>query len=362
MSVGRAATRLALPLQAGDRFGSSIAILDNLFLVGAPGDGWHANIPEAGAAYLLSYGERTDELLFNTLSVLTEPSPGPYPSAAFGTSVALTRDSRIADGYFVVGAPKTRTEPTIPLRFGAAYLFSFNLTQSRCWSSVTSRFINCLGVTTRVERRFTSDTPRSDNNFGQTVAFHEGLLFVGESGLDVYPSGVPAPHHNGNVYVYDVTSGMLRAKLTPIDPVSGTGVVGCFGFGASLAVTHGLLAVGSPRAKGPCGFGTKWGAAWVFETHNWTQVAKLMPERGEQVGRSEFGTAVAWQPRWDNGGKLLLVGAPGLGVTATGGTALGAVYSFLFTPADDPSLLSRVAATWPFETARLSQYASAPLL
>ena len=104
-----AATWLALPLQPGDNFGRVVAVMDDVFLIGAPGDGWHTNVTGAGAVYWLSYGERTESQLFDLLDILVAPDPNfAIAGAQFGTSVAL------ADGYIVVGAPKTVTDPLLP--------------------------------------------------------------------------------------------------------------------------------------------------------------------------------------------------------------------------------------------------------
>lgn len=329
-----AAFKVDLSLRAGDNLGAATAILNDEFLVGAPGDSLHANATNAGAVYWMRHYDQRETPFAEIIEVITTPDPlWSREGARFGTSVAM------ADGLIAVGATKTQLDPLLPGDGrGAAYVFQ------------TSLVFNHSAPSSAFYRRFQSDTPQTNAHFGSAVAFYAGLFFVGESGLatENYPAGSPEPRHNGNVYVFNLTSGALVAKVAPVDPVTGAGAIACFGFGTTLSITDGLLAVGAPRAKSPCGHATKWGAAFVFDTRIWNQTAKLTPARHEAIGRAEFGLALAWQDPHDNGGKpLLLVGAPGLS-TSFGGPALGAVYSIgPFDRFDQTQHATVSSSPWP---------------
>jgi hypothetical protein len=88
-----------------DHFGSSIAVVGDKVLIGAPGDDTFGT--DAGAAYLFDIA--TFELL------QTYFSPDPLAGAQFGFSVAALDENRV-----VVGAPS----PNLILEPGAVYVFS----------------------------------------------------------------------------------------------------------------------------------------------------------------------------------------------------------------------------------------------
>ena len=324
--------KLAVHVSSGDQFGCSTA-LDNMdfALIGARNDTVRSGAVGAGVAYWMRVRSNTVNASAVLLQVLRAPDA--VPGSQFGAAVA------IKDGYMVVGAPLQLIDPFYPNSVspvsppgvwrvaGAAYVWRYT-----------------TGPPSTYVRRLTSDAPTADYRFGSAVAINAGRVVVGES-PESYPAGSPLPSHNGNVYIFNLTSGVLLAKLWPVDPVNGTQITGCFGFGAALAFTDGLLAVGSPRAKAPCAYGARWGAVWVFETTGWNQTAKILPARSEGALRSEFGFSIAWQRRSDGNGFSLLVGAPGL-------LDMGAVYTFGPFDNQNSSQHARVASEpWGAENA-----------
>ena len=327
------ALEVTVPLRAGDHFGCSTTIVDNYLLVGASGDGWHAGVNGAGAAYWMqlsftgysgaSTGSGESAPLADIIEVLTAPDAS--EGAEFGTAVAA------ADGYIAIGATGQKC-PACVMNvhghyelYGAVYVWTYTSAPSVAYF-----------------RKFMSDAPLDDAHFGCSVLIHGGRLFIGECGTGNYPAGEPQPHHNGHVYVFELASGALVTKLSPVDPITRVPEVACYSFGAQLAISDGVLAVSSPRAKGPCAYGTKWGAVWLYEMRGiWNQTAKLLPPRGVGTSHSEFGFALSWQQR-SSGMNSLLVGAPGY--APNGNTDTGAVYRIGPIDSTDVSQHAHVAS------------------
>ena len=116
-------------------------------------------------------------------------------------------------------------------------------------------------------------------------------------------------------YVFNLHTGAQLAKLQPSNPISGAPLLGCFWFGAAVAISEGVVLVGAPRARLPCATGVSAGAAFAFHSPPHTpgastttsppynQTAYLLPEEAgkESDGketRGEFGAAVAIAQSW----------------------------------------------------------------
>jgi hypothetical protein len=129
----------------------------------------------------------------------------------------------------------------------------------------------------------------SGDGFGSSLALTGSELFVGAPGDDATGADV------GAVYVYRRRLGvwLLDAALYPGDLLPGRG------FGASLAVDRGRLAVGGPGAVGGVS-----GAVYVFERvgGSWGEVARI--EAAAAPDDAFFGQAVALE------GERLVAGAP----------------------------------------------------
>ena len=116
----------------------------------------------------------------------------------------------------------------------------------------------------------------SGDLFGASVALDNGLVAAGapnddDNGLD-----------SGAAYVFDAATGAELIKLTPLDGVAGDG------FGASIALSNGIVAVGAPGAGDN---GANSGAAYLFSADTGAQLFKLLPTDGGDG--DAFGTSVA---------------------------------------------------------------------
>jgi hypothetical protein len=227
--AGAAALEIALQLSAGDAFGCSTALLGDHVVIGACGDSG------AGAVYSIRVRSLTAPPPFEVLEVV-RAADGGSAGAEFGASVFVT------ETHLLVGAPSHATDPLLPAqRDGAAFLWPLSL------DATGARRVG-------IPRRILSNSPRNGVHFGASVAIAGNRMIIGESGTDIYPAGVPTPEDNGYVYVFHLVSGALLKKLSPVNPTSGELAIGCYGFGASLALStrRGQLAVGSPKARVPC--------------------------------------------------------------------------------------------------------------
>ena len=161
------------------------------------------------------------------------------------------------------------------------------------------------------------------NIFGVSVALSDGLLAVGASGDDTGGT------QRGAVYLIsdggDGWASIESGDVIKIDSTTAgfTSLANNDGFGVSVALSDGLLAVG---ASGDDTGGTGRGAVYLIDDggDGWTSIAsgdvtKISDSTGgiTLVNEVWFGTSVALD------GGLLAVGAEG---DSTGGTSRGAVY------------------------------------
>ncbi|NEO85706.1 MAG: hypothetical protein F6J87_15860 [Spirulina sp. SIO3F2] len=212
-------------------FGQSVAIADNIALIGAPGDE-HQGFG-SGAAYLIdmSNGERVHKL--------TAPQGQPFDY--FGWSVA------IAGQYALVGAPGDPTSD----RGGAAYLFDIQ--------------------SGRLRHQFTASESVNWDGFGLSVAISGDYALIGAPG---------AQNSGGQAYLFDTQTGELRCTFTPANCTSSH-------FGWSVAMTENLALVGAPRTNDT----GESGIADLFELPSGTHLHSLtVPNQGQ---RNYFGCSVA---------------------------------------------------------------------
>jgi Ca2+-binding RTX toxin-like protein len=241
---------------AAARFGSSVAVVGNHAVVGAPGTG-------SGTVYVF---DLTTGALVQTIT-----APGAAPGDKFGSSVA-------AVGVFVaVGAPG-RTVDAAP-GAGAAYLFD--------------------PETGALLQTFRNPTPQPNDEFGTALAAVGGNLLVGAPGDD--SAGADA----GAAYLFDVGQARMLATVTNPNPTfAGSG------FGGVLAASGMRAAVG---AKFDDSAGLDAGGVYLFDfdlaSTTFGVLLHTFRSPNPSPNGSRFGTALAFDR------NRLLVGAEADGTT-----------------------------------------------
>ncbi len=294
----------------GDLFGNSVAISGAIAIVGAYAD--DDNGDSSGSAYLFdtTTGVQIAKLL---------PDDGEEHDS-FGTSVAISGAAAIVGAW---------ANGDNGFQSGSAYLFSITTgCQIAKLLPKDGALFDWFGYSVAI-----SDTTAivgahgdGDNGFnsGSVYLFdvgtgrqlakllpNDGAVFA-EFGYSVALSGttaiVGAPHDVGNgsglgaAYLFDTTTGKQIAKLLADDGAA------FYFIGHSVAISNTTAIVGA-QLKDDCGDFS--GAAYLFDTTNGQQIAKLLPDDGpdfdffgESVGISpdSIGTAIvgAWADD-DNG-------------------------------------------------------------
>jgi len=246
------------------RFGFSIAIDNGVVAVGASQD--DDNGTRSGSAYL--FDASTGAELFKLL-----PSDG-ADFDYFGWSIAIDNGIVAVGAYF---------DDDNGINSGSAYLFD---------ASTGAQLFKLLP----------SDGATEDF-FGQSIAIDNGVVVVGAN-EDDNQNG----NFSGSAYIFDASTGVQLFKLLPNDGAAGDG------FGYSVAIDNGIVAVGSWFDTDNGGAS---GSAYVFDASTGGQTAKLLANDGGQG--DHFGTSVAV----DNG--IVAVGAPSHG---DNGGFSGSVYLF----------------------------------
>ncbi len=249
----------------GDRFGSAVAIGGNTIIIGAPFV--DAQSPDAGAVYLFDLGSRQLQRII--------PLPDIDDFARFGTSVAA-----VGNG-FAVGTPSDGD--TRIASFGSIYFYDDIADQQPLYIP------NPLFQTSTTLQ----DSLRADNNgFGQSVAAFGNSLLAG------------APFNPDFAAVYLVNS--ATGNRIQSYPSPNPGLDNRFGFSAAT--------VGSNVLVGAPGTAFRPGAAYLFDGNTGQRLRSFAnpdPRDGDNFG---FAVAVA--------GNDTLISAPG----ASNGA--GVVYAF----------------------------------
>jgi len=315
-----------------DAFGYALDMGDGYLIVGSPGDSDDAF--QSGSAYL-----------YHALSGAFLRKYTPYDGALgsrFGTSVAID------DGVVAIGS---YFDNEILQGSGAVYLYEM--------------------LSGNLIAKLKAEVPVASAHFGVSVALSGSTLVVG-SFRDLNSEGVPC----GAVYVYDLNTLENSIKITPFD-----GAEGDF-FGLGVATNGSVVLVGSPRddtlgmdsgsiyiynaATGDLiakrkanesaingslgidvsidgnvaivggyayhGVNQSSGAAFLFDTRDWTQIAKLQASTAP-VDIYEFGFSVALTD-----GRAI-VGAPRVYANSGEVSHIGMGYAFTLP---DPSCISDV--------------------
>ena len=238
---------------AGDAFGFSVAIAGGIVAVGAPGK--DDNGADSGAAYLFdaSTGAQLAKLL---------PGDG-AAGDEFGNSIAID------DGIVAVGAWRTDEHGDDS---GAVYLFN---------ASTGNQLDKLL-----------PDTGNNYQTFGVSIAMDAGIVAIGARTFFVLGEG----YTFAKAYLFDVVTGNQLNVLKP-DIENYNGDLGGQ-FADSIDIDNGLVAVGTPSRSVFFDFS---GAAYVFDASTGEQLHFIFPADGHD--RDHFGASISI----DNG--VLAIGA-----------------------------------------------------
>lgn len=220
------------PLAADAVFGSSIAVSDDLILIGAPArsGGRGQEYTEVGAVYAFRYAD-------GAWTEVGQLSPQDVTEGgAFGASIALDGDE------VAVGAPFDSNSS------GSVSLFSWDEESSAyAWTNKLSPFVSSRGT-----------------RFGASVGLSEGMVYVGSPGDS---RGL------GTLYVFtpDGDGGFSSASKSGSSFVSGRAA-----YGASMAGSESIALVGAT------GVDSRAGAVVVWEANQdgeWSETALIVNEQ-----------------------------------------------------------------------------------
>ncbi|MBI3737119.1 hypothetical protein HY256_11485 [Candidatus Sumerlaeota bacterium] len=300
-----------------DHFGSSVAISGNLAVVGAYSDSPNG-VRAAGTAYV--FNARTGALQ------ATLNNPSPKLADFFGSSVAISENLAVVGAYNadpggVIGAgivhvfnattglllaTLNNPAPVMNGTFGWSVAISGNLAvvgaayhgRSGAIGSGTAYVFN---ATTGLLLATLDPAVAGSDKFGFSVAISGNLAVVGSWGDD--PAGVVDA---GGAYIFDATTGLLLATLNDPEPVrNGT-------FGWSVAISGNLAVVGA--ISDDSGGVLDAGRAYVFEVTTGTLEVTLnnpSPTRDDLFGCSVAisGNLVVVGAYFDDPGEVLNAGA-----------------------------------------------------
>lgn len=296
---------------AGDLFGSSIDIYNNVIAIGASGSSEIGN--NAGSIHLFDATTfmRTGGFLPNT------------DECSFGSAVAM-------DGqYMAVSAP---FDDSLGLNSGAVYTYNLSTNSSIAkilpvgtagvFGTAIALENDILAVgapgalgtgsvsvyrvsTNTLVRRIVPVDGQASDRFGSSVSLSGGILAIGSPNNDTAGSNV------GAVYLYNALSGPVLSKITPTngDPN--------LLFGASVDQNAGLLAVGGPADP------SQSGSAYLYEVPSGILIANL--SQSDPAGFDSFGISVALDS------DFIFVGSSN---DDDNGTNSGSVYRFMI-PSDE---------------------------
>jgi len=291
---------------SGDNFGFSVAISDDVIVVGAPGESSASRTDQeddskesAGAAFIFIKDAFGNWSQSNYLKAFN-----PSEFDLFGFSVAIDGNT------VVVGAPFKDEQTT--LDSGAAYIFTFNGTD---WVYVTTLL---------------PYAPYEEGDFGHSVNISGDKILVGTPGDSSSASGVyitpPDPDdvsldHAGAAYIFTRNgNNWLRSNyLKALNPVADTH------FGSSVDVDAATAIVGAHRQD------SRKGALHVFSLTNtaWSyQIVLKASHRDEDdyfgESASVSGDLIIVGARWEDGNDSGTNGNP----ANNQGTHVGAGYVF----------------------------------
>ncbi|MBC8403687.1 MAG: FG-GAP repeat protein [Planctomycetes bacterium] len=220
-----------------DKFGFSLAMSNDLIIVGAPYD--DDNGADSGSVYFFDSN--------SGLQVFKIIASDGQPGDEFGFAVALD------NGLVVIGAKRDDDNGRDS---GSVYIFDANS------GSQLAKLLPNDGA--------------ADDNFGEAVDIDGGIIAVGAHGND------DLGPLSGSAYLFNAQSGVQLAKLLATD--GGTNDF----FGSAIAIDGGVVAVG---AWADSLFGDHSGSAYLFDVASGSQITKIVPSDGHD--RDHFGYSIS---------------------------------------------------------------------
>lgn len=302
------------------KFGSSVAILGNVAVVGAPGAS-HSGYSSAGAVYLFQRdgGGNWSETYRVTA---TDAGTNHY----FGKSVAIGNATR-----FVVGAPGARKNSLLA-NTGAAYLFEF---VSGSWQ----------------QSKLTGFDTKGNDAFGSSVAMAGDLMMAGSPNADA------SNYVTGAVYLFRRDSNgswSEKRKLVASNGLKGDEFGSSIAFATLTKTVTGSLtyfAAAAIGAPGRDGKGTNSGAAYLFDYESttgfgsdslWRQSAMFEARAGAKA--DTLGGSVALTFSIDDAGKRSATTVAGARYYDSKNIDSGAAYLFTQTAGNGWVQQSTIAA------------------
>jgi hypothetical protein len=268
---------------AGDTFGNSVALTNNVALVGAPHETSHH-----GAAYLFTSSTTPWSSSSTTSQQKLITSNG---QLGFGNSVALRGNTAL------IGAPF--------LGNGAAFIFT-NSGGSQ-WSQSQPPLLAADGA--------------QGDLFGYSVALSDNTALIGAFG---------ANNSAGAAYLFSNSGGLWAQQQPKLVASDGTA---SDAFGRAIALVRDVALIGADNKQTP-GVGSRLtGAAYEFvhREGTWSQLPAFVAQ--DTTNGDRFGGSVALSSQGT--GVTGLVGAPGK-------SPAGAAYAFFDRPIAVPALGNKV--------------------
>jgi len=264
--------------ESGDLFGYSVAIVDDLLVVGAPGDDASSLVKDTGSIYFFTRSGKT--------------------------WTARGKQSGSADDFLGISVSVTGTG-TSGVAAAGAYLDDGTATDQ---GSVSTYTFN--GTTSSFQQKIVLASPVASDNFGRSVSISGTSLLIGAHSRDV-----AGKLSQGSAYVYIFSAGSWTLQSTLI---ASDGLASDF-FGFSVGLSGDVAIVGAHGDD--TGTNSSQGAAYIFRRSGttWSQEQKLTDPNG--VSSDYFGYSVAIE------NDVAVVGAYGVD---TGATLAGAVFKFIF--------------------------------
>ncbi|MGE0825451.1 MAG: hypothetical protein AB7G75_27770 [Candidatus Binatia bacterium] len=258
--------------QPGEFFGWSLALSNNIALIGARGNGDNPNFP--GAAYLFTRDPNGNWTEMQKLSA--DDAAG---GDEFGFSVALVNDTAL------IGAPSADPRG---FQSGAAYLFARS--DSGQWQQ-THKFMASNGI--------------AGDQFGLTVSFADSTAIIGAPFAT--RDDPEDPPHAGAVYVYKLQPAETQTDWTETQILFAKEGATGDEFGSTLAFHSDTLLIGAPQDDTT---GAASGAVYLFALEQgdtaspqWLERQMIKPR--DTAAGDMFGSTLAFHQ------DLALIGSPG---------------------------------------------------